>query len=179
MRAREARICWIRVRLLGPWLSRRSLRGIARSWVGSERRAAKSTNCVTMLLRPRTTTGSPAQTRADASFPMDAGARSRAGETVAARAKQQSASVAAWLVLAWKAEVGLRHGGGAARPIPAAPGDAQYSLFAAFSQRPPTAACVAGCTVNVRFASALGGTFFPGSDTRPVYWRTDLTRSAP
>jgi hypothetical protein len=43
----------------------------------------------------------------------------------------------------------------------AAPGDAQYPLFAAFSKKPPTAASVAGCTVGVRFASNLGERDFP------------------
>ena len=43
----------------------------------------------------------------------------------------------------------------------AAPGGAQYPLFAAFSQRPPTAACLAGCTVNVRLPQPSAGRFFP------------------
>jgi hypothetical protein len=34
---------------------------------------------------------------------------------------------------------------------------------------------VAGCMLNVRFCSDLGGAIFSGSDTRSVYGRIDLT----
>jgi hypothetical protein len=69
--------------------------------------------------------------------------------------------------------------GDAQYPLFAASGDAQYPLIAASPRGRRRAACVAGCTVGVRLASALGGAIFSGSDTRSAYGRIDLTRSAP
>ena len=66
-------------------------------------------------------------------------------------------------------------GPGAARPILAAPGEAQYPLFAAFSKAADGRFCrwvYVGCSLCL---SPLGGAIFSGSDTRSVYGRIDLT----
>jgi hypothetical protein len=143
----------------------------------------------------RTRSGSAADLPAECSFPMRAGAppalafmerhsrltmqglallaqRGTPSWTAPSHGKQESwwrlglgdGAARPILVARWRSAPG-----DAQYPLFAAPGDAQYPLFAGFSKRPPTADCVAGCTVGVRFASAPRRAILSGSDTRPAY----------